>query len=246
MEGLRYFDAHVHMSWYESPGDAMRECAGAGIGGICCTVDAGDFEVVGAGGDEVDGWHVAAGLHPWWAEGADLEAAVAHVEVASYVGEIGLDLGKKHAHTAESQLRAFTAICEAAREGAVLSIHSVAAADTVLDILEATGALKRCRPVLHWFSGTSSELDRARRAGCWFSFGERSLATRRGREYVRQAPAMRLLTETDLPERPGSPADTDAHLDSLQRAVVGIANVRGAEAEEARALLLQNARSIIC
>ncbi len=247
MEAPRYFDAHAHMSWYEQPAAAMAACARLGLGGICCTVGADDFRTVSRpaaqGGDA---WRVAAGLHPWWAREADLEAAVELARASSYVGEIGLDFGKKHAHTSEAQLKAFEAICSAAPEGAVLSIHSVAAAGTVLDVLGRTGALARCRCVFHWFSGTSDELGRARDAGCWFSLGERSLATRRGREYARQIPARRVLTETDLPDGPGTPVDAEAHLSSIRRALVGIAQARGADVEETRALVLANSLELLC
>ncbi len=245
MEALRYFDAHVHMSWYADPASAMTDAASLGLGGICCTVDAENLANCPA--PDADGaWALAAGLHPWWADGADLEAAVAAAESSRFVGEIGLDLGKKHAQTAEAQTRAFTAMCEAAQPGAVLSIHSVGAGHKVLDILEATGASGRCSCVFHWFSGASDELSRAVRAGCWFSLGESSLATRRGREYARQIPAGRLLTETDLPKEPGTCVDAAAHLASVQRAVAGIAAARGADTEEVRALVLANSRELIC
>lgn len=256
MEALRYFDAHAHMSWYENPAAAMRACEAVELSGICCTVNAEDYEGLAARGtrDTQIGepskrpgtWRVAAGLHPWWAKGADLEAAVELARCSPYVGEIGLDLGKRHAHTADAQLRAFEAICAAAPDGAVLSIHSIVAAGAVLDALTRTGAAARCRCVFHWFSGTSSELDRARKAGCWFSLGERSLATRRGREYARQIPAERLLTETDLPADPGSPVDAAAHLASIQRAVEGVAQARGADAEETRALVLVSSLKLLC
>lgn len=256
MEALRYFDAHAHMSWYADPAAAMRGCAAMGLSGICCTVDAEDYRgvaaIAGEAGARTCGgaWHLAAGLHPWWVDPigleADLDAAVELARKSAYVGEIGLDLGKKHAHTADAQLRAFEAICAAAPDGAVLSIHSVAAAGTALDVLTRTGAAARCRCVFHWFSGTSAELDRARKADCWFSLGERSLATRRGREYARQVPAGRLLTETDLPAAPGSPVDAAAHLASIQRAVEGVAKARGAEAEETRALVFANSLNLLC
>lgn len=258
MEALRHFDAHAHMSWYEDPAAAMRDCEAMGLGGICCTVDAEDYrgvaavagEAVARVGDGTGAWRLAAGLHPWWVDPDGLEDALdATVELArrsAYVGEIGLDLGKKHAHTADAQLRAFEAICAAAPDGAVLSIHSVAAAGAALDVLTRTGAVSRCRCVFHWFSGTSAELDRARNAGCWFSLGERSLATRRGREYARQAPADRLLTETDLPAAPGSPVDAAAHLASITRAVEGIAQARGADAEATRTLVLANSLNLLC
>mgnify|MGYP004492342999 CR=1 FL=1 len=70
----------------------------------------------------------------------------------------------------------------------------------VLDVLERHGATRSNACILHWFSGSSQELARARELGCHFSVNPNMLATKRGRAYVRQIPPNRLLLETDLPE----------------------------------------------
>ena len=155
---------------------------------------------------------VGAGLHPWWAAGASrdgrLEQLLSIVADARLVGEVGLDFAPRHAVSADEQLLAFREVVRAcAREGGkVLSVHAVRAAGEVLDVLEEAGALSSCACVLHWFSGTSEELSRAVRAGCWFSVGERMAATKRGRAYLRAIPADRLLLETDAPPTPAASA----------------------------------------
>ena len=77
-----------------------------------------------------------------------------------------------------------------------------------MDVLERTGCAESCACVLHWFSGTSDELQRAIKLGFLFSVNPRMPATKRGRAYVRAIPADRLLLETDLP--PESAARYDA------------------------------------
>ena len=114
----------------------------------------------------------------------------------------------------------------------------------------STSSSARGRPraaggVLHWFSGSSEELWRAARLGCRFSFGERALATGRGREYARVLPADLLLTETDLPEAPGSPRAAADLVASLGRAVRGIARARGEDADELRRRLADNAAALL-
>ena len=246
MNSPQLFDAHCHLDWFADAAGVADVAAELGLGVLACTVTPAGFAAAqDAGLGEKGNVRLAAGLHPWWVEGADVEAAVENARGASCVGEIGLDFGRRHVQTAESQLAAFEAICEAAQEGAVLSIHSVAAAGTVLDVLKRTGALDRCRCVFHWFSGTSDELTRAVRAGCWFSLGERSLATRRGREYARQIPATRLLSETDLPEAEGSTMGAADIVASLERAEAGIAAARKLSDIEARALLAANATALL-
>ena len=257
MQEFRYFDAHVHLDWFDGAAAVAREAQELGLGMFACTVEPEGFA---AAQDLVAEKNVflAAGFHPWWVSKDEatnsqkLEAALAAIETTRWVGEIGLDFGKKHAGTKDEQVRVFKALCEkcAASSEAdvpkVLSIHSVAAADCALDILEETGAASKCRCVFHWFSGTSAELARARDLGLWFSFGERSLSTRRGREYARQVPPSRLLTETDFPEGPSSQMTAADILASLKASVAALAATRGESEDRMQVLLAENAHHLVC
>ena len=175
-----------------------------------------------------------------------------------FIGEIGLDFAGTR-DTQESralQLAAFERIlaaCDevattpAALEGSaagngatsdkataapfpkLLSIHAVNAAGDVLDALEAAGTLTRHQVVFHWFSGSSNDLQRALRAGCFFSIGPRMLASRRGREYARQIPLDRLLLETDMPARAGNPLPAEIWEAELRNALTGIAQLKSVD-----------------
>ena len=151
--------------------------------------------------------HVGVGLHPWWV--ADGRCGAEQVELAcelartsQFVGEVGLDFAPRREGTFETQLDAFERIVNAccAQGGKVISIHAVRSATAVLDVLERRHATRSSACILHWFSGSSQELARARELGCHFSVNPNMLATKRGRAYVRQIPPNRLLLETDLPE----------------------------------------------
>lgn len=108
----------------------------------------------------------------------------------------------------------------------LLSIHAVNAAGDVLDALQAAGTLVRHQVIFHWFSGSSDDLQRALRAGCFFSVGPRMLASRRGREYARQIPLNRLLLETDMPARAGEPLPAEIWEAELRNALAGIAQLK--------------------
>ncbi len=144
---------------------------------------------------------IAVGLHP------EL-VAQRHHEVAllcgllvetRYVGEIGIDGSPPHRGSIELQKSVFDRILAAcaAAGGRVMSIHSRGAPAAVLDALERqrTSGV----PILHWFSGTKTELARADALGCWFSVGPAMLRSRKGRELAAAMPVDRLLTETDAP-----------------------------------------------
>ena len=103
-------------------------------------------------------------------------------------------------------------------------------------------ALGSCNCIFHWFSGTSDELHRAVRAGCWFSINEMMLRTRRGREYARQLPADRLLLETDLPPGEDVPFSATDIVSQLERTLAQLAAIRGSDVT---ALTRDNAQQIM-
>lgn len=116
-----------------------------------------------------------------------------------YVGEIGLDGGPEFKAHWGDQMEVFERaleICQAAG-GRIMSIHSRRAARQVLDALEF--ASDAGTPILHWFSGTSRELDRAVNLGCWFSVGPAMLRGEKGRQLVARMPKDRILPESDGP-----------------------------------------------
>lgn len=160
---------------------------------------------------------LSVGFHPWFIgedDHADAELAVLERAVRStrFVGEIGLDLSPRRAEAVprDRQVRVLAAVLDAVHRAAadtpepyVLSVHAVRSADVVLDLLEGHGdGGERVVPVFHRFGGTSDDLTRLVRMGGCVSVHPAMLGTKKGRAYVRQVPADRLLLETDLPTAP--------------------------------------------
>lgn len=141
------------------------------------------------------------GLHPEVVAERHLEVPLFEhlLPEADYVGEIGLDGGphmKGSYALQETVLHRILDGC-AAVGGRIMSIHSRRAAKGVLDALQ--GQPNAGTGILHWFSGTNRELDRAVALGCWFSVGPLMLASNKGRQLVELMPKDRILTETDAP-----------------------------------------------
>ncbi|MBT2187460.1 Qat anti-phage system TatD family nuclease QatD [Sphingobium nicotianae] len=144
---------------------------------------------------------VALGLHPEVVAQRHAEVALlcGLLPEARYVGEIGLDGSPAHRDALSIQREVFNRILGACsvHGGRIMTIHSRGAASLVLDALEShphAGV-----PILHWFSGSARELERAKNLGCWFSVGPAMLRSQRGRELTSMMPFDRLLTETDAP-----------------------------------------------
>ena len=252
---MRLFDAHVHLDFYANAPQVAVQAQELGLSLLACTVTPSGYRRAAQELEGSSGVHLAVGAHPWWvADGRvgekDVDELVSTLPDLRFVGEVGLDFSP--AHTGEKtrgvQVATFERIMRACAETSdparpkIISIHAVRSASVVLDVLERTGAARSCRCVFHWFSGRPEELWRAARLGCRFSFGEHSLATRRGREYVREVPAELLLTETDLPAGENVLGTAEEIASSLERAIAKASEVRG---EDVGALARSNAAALL-
>ena len=239
MSNLTYFDAHVHANLMDSPLNAARSSHETELGLFTCGVTPQDYLELAPQLTQ-DNIRVGLGAHPWYISDGritekDIKLLLELMEQTPYVGEIGLDFSSRYCVDGlqELQVKAFTKICARAAELSrnnqprVLSMHTVRSVDAVLDTLEQTGAAQSCVPIIHWFSGSSDELQRAIKLGCWFSVGEMSLKTKRGREYAKVYPKDKLLTETDLPSSDHTDIDALDIVDSLKRALSGLSEARG-------------------
>ena len=239
MSNLTYFDAHVHANLMDSPLNIARSSNEAELGLFTCGVTPHDYLKLTPQLSQ-NNIRVGLGAHPWYISDGrvtekDIELLLELMGETPYIGEIGLDFSSRYCVDGlqELQVNTFTQICTRAAELShngqprVLSMHTVRSVDAVLDILEQTGAAQACVPIIHWFSGSSNELQRAIKLGCWFSVGEMSLKTKRGREYAKVYPKDKLLTETDLPSSDHTDIDALDIVDSLKRALLGLSEARG-------------------
>lgn len=232
---MRFVDMHVHLDLMTNGVEVARAAQDLGMGLFCTTVTPNDAVAARERFSCCPNVRVGAGLHPWWlADGtcgdADIELLKGLVAHSRYVGEVGLDDGKRGAASLELQTAAFERIMRAVSEhplqGRVISIHAIRSVNRVLDILERSGAIATSSCILHWFSGSSDELWRAVHLGCLFSINEHMLATKRGREYARILPDDRLLLETDAPPQLNAPYELTALEHSLETTLNHVADLR--------------------
>jgi TatD DNase family protein len=240
------YDMHCHLDFMSNATQVARDAASMGLAIFATTVTPRGYRFSARNFRDEPNVRVGVGLHPWWvADGRCNLDDIAEAETFAFesplVGEVGLDFSPAHADPSSfaRQRCAFEKIARACAEGAeahgpkVVSIHSVRSATAVLDVLELAGCLEGCRCIFHWFSGTSDELHRAVKAGCWFSVNEMMLRTRRGREYARQLPEGRLLLETDLPPGENVPFSAQEIAASLERTLAQLASIRGLDVRDA-------------
>ena len=125
--------------------------------------------------------------------------------------------------------------------GRIMTIHSRRASTAVLERLEAFPSAGT--PILHWFSGSKRDLERAVALGCWFSVGPAMLLAEKSRGLVRHMPHNRVLTETDGPfaqieGRSAMPWDA-------QGATTGLASLWNVSESAAEHVLHTNLRALV-
>lgn len=249
------YDMHCHLD-FSDEGVAAASAMYGRIAAFSATVDPRDFDRVRmcfAGCAHI---RVGLGLHPWQASSPDfaeqVDAFASRVSSCAFVGEVGLDFSPQRASTRDSQVAAFDRIVRACVEhpvepaagaepraaGGIVSIHAVRAVDEVVDVFVRAGVVSASgaqepfflggrAPVIHSFNGASDQLQRAVKAGFFFSVGPRLLATKRGRAYVRAIPRSRLLLETDMPSHARDPFSAAAWQAALEGVAESLAAARG-------------------
>jgi TatD DNase family protein len=237
-------DFHCHIDLYPDPASVLREAENAGIYVLAVTTTPRAWE----GTRKLIGTsrriRTAVGLHPELIADRHTEVALlaALLPQTRYVGEVGLD-GSPHLrgsfHLQDAAFRQILREC-AALGGRVLSIHSRRAAAGVLDGLQSEPGCGA--PILHWFTGSPRELDRAIGLGCWSSVGPLMLSTANGRRLTEMMPRDRLLTETDAPfaQRGGVPLMPW----DVSGAVAQLADIWGEDAEVTEVRLHDNLRRL--
>ncbi|MCU4540068.1 TatD family hydrolase [Acinetobacter bereziniae] len=194
-------DLHAHLDLYPDPIAVIKEITERKMYVLSVTTTPSAWSGTNALAVNSPRIKTALGLHPQIVHERFSELALFDklLPETKYVGEVGLDGGPEYAKYWNIQTQAFEHILKACSNagGRIISIHSRRATSPVLDYLERYP--NAGIPVLHWFSGTKTELKRAIDLGCWFSIGPAMLIAKRSIDLINQMPSTRLLTETDGP-----------------------------------------------
>ena len=145
----------------------------------------------------------ALGLHPQlvashWQE---IELWETYLTETRYIGEVGLDARPNFIGSLELQKKIFERVLRKCNQanGKILSIHSAHTAALVLDMINKYLDTEHNRVVMHWFTGSKAEAQRAIDIGCYFSLNPQMLSTKRHHEMIAILPIEKMLTESDAP-----------------------------------------------
>lgn len=248
-------DSHCHLDEEHVPGghvDVLTRARAAGVRGfvtIGVGRDLGPARAAVAIAEHEPDVVATVGVHPHDAEGLDdaIEAemrALARRRRVVAVGEIGLDYHYDHSprDTQKVVFRKFIALARELRKPIV--VHTRSAADDTLAILREENA-RDCGGVIHCFSEDLAFARQALDLGFYLSFsGIVTFKTAAAiQEVAREAPADRILVETDAPYLAPVPLrGKRCEPAFVVHTANKVAELRGVGADELARLTTENAR----
>ena len=198
---MALIDFHCHLDLYPDPQAVAQEAARRGVYVLSVTTTPTAFAGTAALAPDDSRIRTALGLHPELAAQREHELALFEKLLPStrYIGEVGLDGSRPHRDTLDHQGGILTDILSLSAQagGKIISLHSRGAAAILLDVLSVEPRAGIF--VLHWYSGTPRQVQRASELQCWFSVGPAMALSDRGRSAIAAMPRDRVIPETDGP-----------------------------------------------
>ena len=242
-----YVDLHCHLDLYPDFMSAVQDAERAAVYTLTMTTTPKAWPRNREVTEATHYVRAALGLHPQlvYERAHEISLWDRYLPEARYVGEVGIDAGPRYYRSLDLQKEVFVHVLQGCAQHGdkILSVHSVRSAKLVLDLIELHLSPSKGKVVLHWFSGSVSEAQRAIDLGCYFSINSEMMLNERGRRLIAILPADRVLTETDGPftrvnERAACPSD-------IIQTVEMLAAFRKSSIEEVTLGIAQNLKKLL-
>jgi len=237
-------DAHCHIDLYPDPENVVAESEAGRIYTIAVTNAPSVFHYTASITANHKYIRAAAGLHPELVQshGRELNLLWPLLEQTRYVGEVGLDYSTTDQSVRRAQRDVFTQILErcSGYRNKILTLHSRRAAG---DVIAAVGNDYPGKVILHWFSGSGAELERAAGFGMYFSVNTSMVNSKKGQALIAKMPADRVITESDGPFI--NVVNEPARPHHMERVIERLGLLWGLSFEESRARVISNFRGLI-
>ena len=194
-------DFHCHLDLYADPMKIFNEVKRRKTEVLAVTTSPRAFIKTSQHFRGANNVRVALGFHPELVKqrSSEKELFFEQMKSSQFLGEIGVDGSQRAKQSLSEQIEFFDEVVHTAavHGGKVLSIHSRGAVKEVLQILEKYEG--DYVPILHWFTGSVKDAERAIKLGCWFSINPNMCYTASGKKVMGCIPLNRVLPETDAP-----------------------------------------------
>jgi TatD DNase family protein len=236
-------DTHFHLDLYDDPYRIFNEAIRLDIGLIAVTNAPFLFEPCKEICKRYAYAWASLGMHPELVPqyGGQIDQFCDLLDFTNLIGEVGLDFSTKDENHRKMQKTVFSKILSACADkgNKILTIHS---RNAVKDVIDMIGDNYPNRILLHWYSGSISNLERAINKGFYFSFNSSMVKSRKGRDIVNRIPLNRILLETDGPfiKCKGKPVT----LKVLQKIINSIAEIKGVRIIDIKCQIQKNEQVI--
>lgn len=243
---IEAYDFHCHVDLHTDPVSLIKRCEKERVAVVAVTTTPKAWHQNQIWTKDSKYVHAAVGLHPELVGDRFTELDLLDKKIAEcrLVGEVGLDGSPQYQSSYEKQKNVFTRALKTSQKhgGRIMSIHSRRAAKDVVELIRQHTDSVNVLTILHWFSSSISDAQKAIDAGCYFSVNSSMLKSKNGRSLLKIIPMDRLLTETDSPftkvsGRVSEPSD-------VIQTVVELANLYGVSVRELKEEIDKNAKNI--
>ncbi len=238
-----FVDTHFHLDLWKNADELVNEIESNEVYTIAVTNSPSVFDYTLRLAQGKKYIRAAIGLHPELVAQRQSELALflKCLDKTRYVGEIGLDYGRR-VEEEDVQRKAFEAILKACadQKDKVMTVHSRNSADDVISML---GKSFPGKVILHWYSGSLGQLQRAIGYGFFFSVNYAMTISKKGARIITAIPDDRLLTESDGPfvsikKTPASPLN-------ISSVVRNLANLRSVDPDKMARTIIGNFHSLL-
>lgn len=159
---------------------------------------------------------------------------------AKYIGEVGID-SKMGKDTKSMQISFFEELVYKCSEmgNKILSVHSRASSSDVISII---GNNFNGKAILHWYSGTKQNQEKAIQNGFYFSVNYAMLNSESGKKIIANIPDNKILIETDSPFVSLS---SNCYTELIKKTIEGTAAIRGVSPEMMQNIFWNNFKTLL-
>lgn len=193
-----YMDAHMHFDLYKNKEEVLNYIELNKSYTIAMTNLPELFHKYKKQYSQYKYIRIALGFHPElvYRYSDQLNKFLKLCKETRYIGEVGLDYSNKDKENKYTQKLIFEQIVKACNEEEkIMSIHSRGASKEIIDTLKTY----KGKAILHWYTGTLSDLYVAIERGYYFSINHQMLRSKSGRNIICKIPVNKLLLESDAP-----------------------------------------------
>ncbi|WP_282161074.1 Qat anti-phage system TatD family nuclease QatD [Ulvibacterium marinum] len=197
---MKYHDTHFHLDLMPNPIDIVKQIEKSKIYTIAITNSPQVYFYTENITKNCKYIRPALGFHPElvYERHQEIDKFISLLNKTKYIGEIGLDNYNKSPANYKKQILVFEKIVDACSsfEDKILTIHSRRAENDLLNII---GDNFPGKVILHWYSGTIKNLEKAIARGYYFSINYPMTNSKNGQKIIDRIPINQILIESDGP-----------------------------------------------